>query len=85
MDPANLEKIGVCRVCRGTIVRRTQYARDPYAGLPIIGPGSANQSVRVFDRFCKKCGIKYEFVPGEKKIEQDNVLEIRLKRGRRTC
>lgn len=64
-DGVDADKVlGECRVCKGGIVEKTFIRFDSMTGPPIIGPGSRQQFKKVSDGYyCKKCGIKYEFVP----------------------
>ena len=67
------EKItkGICKVCEGPIVEsfgyKHEYNSDPRG--PLYGPGlkkaeDFNKPLEVSKGFyCKKCGIKYQFIP----------------------
>jgi len=55
---------GVCKVCKGPIVELFEYEYDPTTGPPVYGPASREQQHKVSKGlYCKKCGIKYQFVP----------------------
>ena len=59
--------------CNGIIMEKWVHKFVGY-GSPIIGPGGKNQWADVSEGyFCKECGIKYEFPPGNKEISEENV------------
>ncbi len=61
-----------CKVCGGDITERIVQEYNPVTGPPIIGPGSRQQYHYVSQGlYCKKCGVKYEFVPGEEQEEEE--------------
>jgi len=58
---------GKCVVCKGQIVEMITSEFNPKFGSLIIGPGSKEQFHEVSQGFhCKKCGLKYAFVPMER-------------------
>ena len=70
MQPREKKTDGVCVVCEGEIVETIVNKYDPLTGPPIIGPGSRNQFHDVSEGFhCKKCGLKYRFVPSKNVLE----------------
>ena len=62
---------GICKVCKGPIVElfgyKHEHNSDPRG--PLYGPGlkkaeDSNKPPKVSKGFyCKKCGIKYQFIP----------------------
>ena len=59
---------GKCVVCEGEIVEVIEKEFDPMSGPLIIGPGSRQQFHNVSKGYhCKKCGLKYAFIPKVKK------------------
>jgi hypothetical protein len=57
---------GACKVCGGDVTEKIVQEYNPMTGPPIIGPGSRQQYRYVSKGlYCKQCGIRYEFVPGE--------------------
>jgi len=65
---------GACRIpgCGGDITERIVQEYNPMTGPPIFGPGSRQQYHYVSQGlYCKKCGVKYEFVPGEEQGEEE--------------
>lgn len=62
---------GACRVCGGDITEKFIQEYNPMTGPPIIGPASRQQYHYVSKGlYCKQCGVKYEFVPGEEQEEE---------------
>lgn len=54
---------GQCMVCEGDVIA-SYSSQLPPGEMPIFGPGSRKQRVRVCDGFhCKACGIQYKFPP----------------------
>lgn len=61
---------GRCRVCKGDITENIVRRFNPMSGPMVFGPGSRQQLVNSHEGYyCTKCGISYEFVPGEKTEE----------------
>lgn len=65
---------GKCRVCGGEIVEKIveeeddQRWKSPVVGLSMSSEVPQKQYHKVSKGYhCKKCGIKYEFVSGERK------------------
>ena len=57
---------GACKVCGGDVTEKIVREFNPMTGPPIIGPGSRQQYSYVSKGlYCKRCGIRYEFVPEE--------------------
>lgn len=58
---------GTCVFCGGEVVEKITNVFDSMFGPPIFGPASRNQYIEVSEGFhCKRCGLKYEFVPQDK-------------------
>ncbi len=54
---------GKCKACGGPIVEKIESEPTMSKELIPIGPGSAKYFRQVSKGFyCKKCGIKYEFI-----------------------
>ncbi len=57
---------GICMVCNGEIIERIKRIFDPSLGPQVIGvDGPSNHQFKNVSEgyYCKKCGIKYEFIP----------------------
>jgi len=59
---------GSCRVCGGDIVEKI-VQKSYHRGISdVIGPSSGPQFYDAHEGYyCKKCGLKYEFVQGKDK------------------
>jgi hypothetical protein len=63
---------GACRVCGGDITEDIVQKFNPMHGPPIFGPGSKSQYYYTSNGlYCKGCGLKYEFVPGEEQGDKE--------------
>lgn len=61
-----------CIVCRGDVTEKISEKFNPMTGPMIIGPGSRSQFYFAREGlYCQKCGLKYEFLPGERHKESE--------------
>jgi len=64
---------GTCRTCGGVVVETFFDAYTRPIELIPIGPASKQYVVRLSGGlYCEECGVKYEFLPKEYRINEDD-------------